>query len=78
MGISARNTQASLPDFQKYLLEHKLIPANRVTFYAYWVSRFLSYARKLNVNTTEYHEQTASSFLEELRLDAGQSHQNVR
>lgn len=69
MGTVARTTLVALPDFQKYLLDHRLIPENRVTFYAHWVSRFLRYAQKLSVNATEYHEQAVASFLEELRLD---------
>lgn len=34
-----------LPEFQKYLIDKKLVAENKTTFYAYWVSRFLSYAQ---------------------------------
>ncbi|MBU4479604.1 MAG: integron integrase [Candidatus Omnitrophica bacterium] len=32
-----------LPEFQKFLLERKIVPEKSVSFYAYWVSRFLSF-----------------------------------
>ncbi len=33
-----------LPEFQKYLIDKKLVAENKTTFYAYWVSRYLAYA----------------------------------
>jgi hypothetical protein len=30
-----------LPEFQKFLLERKLAPEKNISFFAYWVSRFL-------------------------------------
>lgn len=30
-----------LPEFQKYLIDKKLVAENKTTFYAYWVSRFI-------------------------------------
>ncbi len=35
-----------LPDFQKFLIEHKLVPQRHVPFYALWASRFLSFSNK--------------------------------
>ncbi len=35
----------TLPEFQKFMVDKKLVAANKTTFLAYWVSRFLAYAR---------------------------------
>ena len=35
-----------LPDFQKFLVERKLVPQRNVPFYAPWASRFLSFSNK--------------------------------
>lgn len=35
-----------LPDFQKYLVEHNLVPHGHVSFYALWVSKFLSFSNE--------------------------------
>jgi integron integrase len=34
----------TLPEFQSFLISRKLIPERKVRFYAYWVSRFLSFS----------------------------------
>jgi len=51
----SNKAKVTLPEFQKFLLEHKLVPAKNVTFFAYWVSRFLDYAKKHGISATEYH-----------------------
>jgi hypothetical protein len=35
--------KAVLPDFQEFLLSHKLAPEKHVLFLAIWVSRFLAF-----------------------------------
>lgn len=35
--------QTILPDFQAYLLKKGLVAENKVSFYAFWASRFLAY-----------------------------------
>ena len=35
-----------LPEFQTFLLEKKLAPEKNVFFYALWVSKYFTYARK--------------------------------
>lgn len=40
-GYSGRDI---LPEFQQFLLDKKLVAANKTTFIAYWASRFLDYA----------------------------------
>nr|CBX27418.1 unknown protein [uncultured Desulfobacterium sp.] len=32
-----------LPDFQKHILDNKLVPENQVPFYDYWVNKFISF-----------------------------------
>lgn len=58
-----------LPEFQKFLLERKLAPEKNVPFLAYWVSRFLGFARKRERTVTEYNETTVQEFLEVMRSD---------
>ena len=58
-----------LPEFQKFLLERKLAPEKNIPFIAYWVSRFLAFARKYERTATEYNEITLQEFIEALRAD---------
>ena len=58
-----------LPEFQKYLIDKKLVAENKTTFYAYWVSRFLSYAQKQGAPAAEYQEPVVMAFMDELRAD---------
>lgn len=40
-----------LPEFQEYLLSRKLVPEKKVSFYAHWVSKFLTFSnRNENLN----------------------------
>jgi hypothetical protein len=32
-----------LPDFQEFLLSHKLVSEKNIPFYALWVSKFISF-----------------------------------
>ncbi len=41
-----------LPDFQKFLLSRKLVPEKHVSYYAFWVSKFLAFSNK-NQNLTD-------------------------
>ncbi len=59
-----------LPEFQKFLLDKKLVTENKTTFFAYWVSRFLDYARSQEVTAVEYQESVVAAFLDGLRADA--------
>lgn len=58
-----------LLEFQKFLLERKLAPEKNIPFLAYWVSRFLGFARRNERMATEYHEATVQEFIEGLRSD---------
>lgn len=41
MGKLFNSANDVLPEFQKFLLEKKLVPDKKTPFYAYWVSKFL-------------------------------------
>jgi hypothetical protein len=58
-----------LPEFQKYLLEKKLVPEKNVPFCAHWISRFLNYARKNNFLGMEYDEIAVLKFIDSLKVD---------
>jgi integron integrase len=59
----------TLPEFQKYLLDKKLVPETKVSFFAYWVGRFLHYAQRHDLTATGYQESNIAAFLDDLRLD---------
>jgi hypothetical protein len=61
--------QDLLPEFQKFLLEKKLTPENKASFFAYWVTRYLSFARKQRVSADDHHEDSVAAFLEDLRAN---------
>lgn len=65
-----QNEQPILPEFQQFLVEKKLVPANRIPFYAQWVSRYFRFAVKHAVDASVYDEPSILSFLEGLRADA--------
>src|SRR4030042_4485488 len=58
-----------LPEFQKFLIERKLVPEKNVPFLAYWVSRFLGFARRHEYPAAEYNETIVQEFIETLRAD---------
>lgn len=69
MITSSEKGRDLLPEFQKFLLDKKLTPENKTSFFAYWVSRYLSFARRRKVLADDYQEDTVAAFLEELRAD---------
>jgi integron integrase len=69
MAKSSDANKEILPEFQKFLLERKLAPEKNIPFLAYWVSRFLGFARKSERTVTEYNETTVQEFIEALRSD---------
>ncbi|MBI4826163.1 MAG: hypothetical protein HY807_07040 [Nitrospirae bacterium] len=42
-----------LPDFQTFLLSRKLVPEKHVSYYAFWVSKFLAFSNTNNNLTDE-------------------------
>jgi integron integrase len=59
----------TLPEFQQYLLSRKLVPEKNAPYYAYWVSRYLTFANRLeNMDKAEMLQR----FLDDL-----QSHQHM-
>ena len=69
MVTASHKGQDFLPEFQQFLLDKKLTPENKTSFFAYWVARYLSFARKHHVSPDDYHEESVMAFLEELRAD---------
>ena len=69
MGNLSTAPQKTLPEFQKFLLERNLVPEKNVPYFAYWVSRFLAFARKRDISAAEYRETVAIEFLDMLRTD---------
>jgi hypothetical protein len=69
MGKLSNDGQKLLPDFQKFLLERKLVPEKNIPYFAYWVSRFLAFARNRDMPASEYREQAVIEFLDTLRAD---------
>jgi len=58
-----------LPDYQKFLLDHKLAQEKNISFLAYWVSRYLRFAERKGISQVEYRETAVVEFLEQLRAD---------
>lgn len=69
MAKSSSTNKEPLPEFQKFLLDKNLAPEKNIPFLAYWVSRFLSFARNHELTATEYNEITVQEFIEALRAD---------
>ncbi|MDO9028749.1 MAG: hypothetical protein Q7U68_07845 [Candidatus Roizmanbacteria bacterium] len=70
MDYSANRGRDTLPEFQKFLIDRKLVPEAKVSFFVHWVSRFLDYTMKQGIAVTEYQESVVAAFLDWLRSDA--------
>ena len=55
-----------LPEFQKFIAERKLAPENQISFYAYWVSRFLQFS---NTRQDKPLDLRIQMFLDALKED---------
>lgn len=69
MGKSSGTNKDILPEFQKFLLDRKLAPEKNIPFLAYWVSRFLAFARNRELTVAEYNETTVQEFIGALQSD---------
>ena len=68
--VSSANTgRETLPEFQKFLRERKLVTVGKTSYYAYWVSRFLTYTAMRKVPADEYRESVITAYIGELRAD---------
>ncbi len=67
MTNSGRTDRNSLPKLQKFLLDKKLVAVNKTSYFAYWVSRFLSFAVKQSMATDECHEAAIAAIIDGLR-----------
>lgn len=66
----AQNSEPILPEYQQFLIDKKLVPENRVSYFAYWISRYLRYAQKNAIDSTEFNEPAVMAFIDGLRADA--------
>ena len=73
--VTSREIQ---PEFQKYLLEKKLVPEKNVFFYALWTGKFLTYCRKREISSESYQENAVGEFLEALKSDPHISDWQIR
>ena len=64
-----------LPEFQKFLLDRKLVPVKNTPFYAYWVSKFLHFSNK-NENLSK--EIRIKEFLNQLSTQDESSDWKIR
>src|SRR4030066_986097 len=67
--LSSTKANEILPEFQKFLLDKKLVPEKNVFFYALWVSKYFTYARKHQLSSDEYQENAVLEFLDTLKVD---------
>ncbi len=63
---SMQKGRDTLPEFQKFMVDKKLVAASKTTFFAYWVNRFHAYARKQKAPIDVYQEPVVEAFLDEL------------
>ncbi len=56
----------TLPEFQDFLCSRNLVPENKVSYYAYWASKFLAFS---NSNSELNRELQVERFLSRLKLD---------
>ncbi len=64
-----KKTQNILPEFQKFLAEKDLVPQKNVHFFAYWVNKFLGFARDKKIDSSSYQKHAIIEFLDALRSD---------
>jgi hypothetical protein len=53
MVSSANTDRVTLPEFQKFLRDRKLVAVSKTSYYAYWVGRFLTFTAKRKVPADE-------------------------
>jgi hypothetical protein len=58
-----------LPEFQRFLQERKLMKEKNAPYFAYRVSRFLTFARQRDIASDKYQETAVIEFLEMLQAD---------
>jgi hypothetical protein len=64
-----------LPEFQTFLIDKKLVPESKVSFYAFWVSKFLAF---LNKNNSENKNNFVPEFIGSLEKDRNVADWQVR
>jgi integron integrase len=67
IGKSAKMASRTiLPEFQTFLIDKKLVPESKVSFYAFWVSKFLTF---LNKDTDRDKNDVVLEFIGSLEKD---------
>jgi len=69
MGNLENHKNRVLPEFQTYLLDKRLVPEKNVPYFAYWVSRYLQFARSRDISSEVFNEPGVLEFLDQLRSD---------
>ena len=71
--LSDNRKNVILPEFQAFLLDKKLARDKNVFFYALWVSKFLSFANKMQMLPDLYQENAVNEFIESLKSNPATS-----
>jgi len=67
-----------LSAFQAFLLDKKMVPEKNVPFYVLWTSKYFNFARKKEIPSEEYQENTVVEFIESMKCDPNVSDWQVR
>ncbi|GAB4485533.1 MAG: hypothetical protein OHK006_11860 [Thermodesulfovibrionales bacterium] len=70
IGNLANKAPTTLPEFQTFLKDRRLVPDKNVPYLAYWVSRYLHYALTRDIDAATYLEASVLEFLENMRADS--------
>jgi len=65
----AKGVKNILPEFQKFLIKKDLVPQKNVQYFAYWVNKFLNFARNKKIDSSSYQKTAIIEFLNTLRSD---------
>lgn len=67
-----KTVQEHLPEFQDYLKQKGLAPEKNIPFLAYWVKRYLNYARGKDYDSTAYLDaSTVQAVVKNALIKAG-------
>jgi integron integrase len=69
MGNLPKTVKEPLPEFQNFLREKGLAPEKNIPFLAYWVKRFLDFAKAKDLDVTNFSDTVISAFVEALRAE---------
>ena len=64
--------EEALPQFQQFVMSRKSVPTKNVSFYAYWVSKFLAFS---NNHANLFPKARVDKFLNSLRVSSSTQNQ---